>query len=159
VFLDLIFDFCSPICILCIGHFSSKNHFVEVEVNLRPTVSPPVCLGVRCPSGTCDQFVILFEISFRHLRLCYFVAPSLMRGRVCNLLYSCFWTMTEQSLLSQSPVELSHILLSHLRLPQSGGPGPHIYISQEQGGPVIPPGHWVPFLSPFRIRRAVVEVF
>jgi hypothetical protein len=33
-----------------------------------------------------------------------------------------------------------HILLSHLRLPQPGGPGPCIYIPQEQGGPVIPPG-------------------
>jgi hypothetical protein len=25
-------------------------------------------------------------------------------------------------------------------LPQPGGPGPRIYIPQEQGGPVIPPG-------------------
>jgi hypothetical protein len=33
-----------------------------------------------------------------------------------------------------------HILLSHLRLPQPGGPCPHIYITQEQGGPVIFPG-------------------
>jgi hypothetical protein len=33
-----------------------------------------------------------------------------------------------------------HILLSHLRLPQPGGPGPRIYIPQEQGSPVIPPG-------------------
>jgi hypothetical protein len=33
-----------------------------------------------------DQFVFLLEIFFRQLRVCYFVAPSLMRGRVCNLL-------------------------------------------------------------------------
>jgi hypothetical protein len=59
---------------------------VEVEVNLLPTVSRPVCLGVRCPSGTCDRFFFLLEISFRQLRVCYFVAPSLTRGRVCNLL-------------------------------------------------------------------------
>jgi hypothetical protein len=31
-----------------------------------------------------------------------------------------------------------HIVLSNLRLSQPGGPGPHIYIPQEQGGPVIP---------------------
>jgi hypothetical protein len=58
----------------------------EVEVNLRPTVSRPVCLGVRRPSATCDRFFFLLEISFRQLRVCYFVAPSLTRGRVCNLL-------------------------------------------------------------------------
>jgi hypothetical protein len=60
--------------------------FIEVEVNLRPTVSLPVCLGVRRPSWTCDQFFFLLEISFRHLRVRYFVAPFLTRGRVCNLL-------------------------------------------------------------------------
>jgi hypothetical protein len=38
-----------------------------------------------------------------------------------------------------------HILLSHLRLPQSGGPGPRIYIPQEQGGPVIPLDTGFPF--------------
>jgi hypothetical protein len=32
-----------------------------------------------------------------------------------------------------------------LRLPQPGGPGPRIFIPQEQGGPVIPPGTEFPF--------------
>jgi hypothetical protein len=59
---------------------------VEVEVNLRPTVSRPVRLGVRRPSGTRDQFLYLLEIVFRQLRVCYFVAPSLTRGWMCNLL-------------------------------------------------------------------------
>jgi hypothetical protein len=49
----------------------------EVEVNLRPIVSRPVCLDVRRPSGTFDQFFFLLEISFRQLGVCYFVAPSL----------------------------------------------------------------------------------
>jgi hypothetical protein len=59
---------------------------LKVKVTLRLTVSRPVCLGVRDPSGTHDQFVYLLEIFFRQLRVCYFVAPSLTRGRVCNLL-------------------------------------------------------------------------
>jgi hypothetical protein len=63
---------------------------VEVEVNLRPTVSHPVCLGVRHPSGTRNQIFFLLEISFTQLWVCYFVAPSLTRGRVCNLMYNCF---------------------------------------------------------------------
>jgi hypothetical protein len=58
----------------------------EVEVNFRPTVSRPVRPGVRRSSGTCDQFFFLLEISFRQLGLCYFLAPSLTRGQVCNLL-------------------------------------------------------------------------
>jgi hypothetical protein len=32
-----------------------------------------------------DQFFFLLEIFFRWLRVCYFVAPFLTRGRVCNL--------------------------------------------------------------------------
>jgi hypothetical protein len=118
----------------------------KVEV---PTVSWPVCLGVRHPSGTHDQFFFLLEISFRQFRVCYFVAPSLMRGRVCNILYNCFWALPEQSLLGRSPDQLGYILLSHLRLPQLGGPGPHIYIPQEQSVPVIPPGTGFPFVASY----------
>jgi hypothetical protein len=40
---------------------------------------------------------------------------------------------------------LPYFTVSDLRLPRPGGPGLHIYISQEQGGPVIPPGTGVPF--------------
>jgi hypothetical protein len=105
---------------------------VEVEVNLRPTISRTVCLGVRRPSGTSDQFFFLLEISFRQLHVFYFVAPYLTRGRVCNLLYNCFWALPEQSLLSRSPTELNdNILLSHLRIPQPREPGSRIYVSQE----------------------------
>jgi hypothetical protein len=59
---------------------------VEVEVKLRTAVSRSVRLGVWHPSGTRDQFFFRLENSFRELRICYFVAPSLTRGRVCNLL-------------------------------------------------------------------------
>jgi hypothetical protein len=82
---------------------------VEVQSNLRPTVSRPVCLDFRRPSGTGDQFYFLLESSFRQLRVCYFVKPSLTRGRVCNLLYNCFWALPEQSLLGRSPAELTAI--------------------------------------------------
>jgi hypothetical protein len=56
------------------------------EVTLRSRVSRPVSLGVRTQSWTHDQFLFLLDIFFRQLRVCYFVAPSLTRGRVCNLL-------------------------------------------------------------------------
>jgi hypothetical protein len=84
----------------------------EDEVTLRPTVSLPVSLGVRRPSGTRDQFYFLLEIVFIQLRVCNFVAPSLTRGRVCNLLYNCFWALPEQSLLGGSSAELTAIFYS-----------------------------------------------
>jgi hypothetical protein len=80
---------------------------VQVQVNLRPKVNRTVCLGVRRPPGTRDQFFFLFEICFRQLWVCYFLAPSLTRGRVCNLLYNCFWALPERSLLGLSPAELT----------------------------------------------------
>jgi hypothetical protein len=115
------------------------------KVILRLTVSRPVRLGVRHPSGTRDQLFFLLEIFFKQLWVCYFVAPSLTRGRVCNLLLLLVPASTVP-LESESRGTQDHILLSQfLRLPQPGGPGPHIYILQEQGGPDIPPGTGFPF--------------
>jgi hypothetical protein len=47
--------------------------------------------------------------------------------------YICIWALPEQYLLGSEPHRThNHILLSLLRLPQPGGPGPRIYIPQEQ---------------------------
>jgi hypothetical protein len=135
---------------------------VEVEVNLRPTVSRQACLGVIHLSGARDQFFFLLEISFRQLRVYYFVAPSLTRGRICNLLYNCFWAFARAVTLGSKSRRIhDHILLSHLRLPQPGEPGSRIYIPPPPGTgwPSYTPGHWVPFLSPLTTRRATVVVF
>jgi hypothetical protein len=86
-----------------IGDYIEAEAEAEAEVSLRPTVSRLACPGVRRPSGTRDQFF------FRQLRICYFVAPSLTRGRVCNFLYNCFWALPEQSLLGRSPAEFTAI--------------------------------------------------
>jgi hypothetical protein len=140
--------------------FNSCVTLLEVEVTLRPTVSPPVRLCVRRPSGTRDQFYFLLEIFFRMLRSCNFVAPSLTRGRVCNLLVQLLLGLAiAVTLGSKSRRTHSHILLSHLRLPQSGGPGSRIYIPREQGGPVIPPGIGFPFCRLVQLAENMVEVF
>jgi hypothetical protein len=57
----------------------------EVEVTLQPTVSRP---ATWCQAPIWDPRPILLSpwIFFRHLWVCNFVAPSLTRGRVCNLL-------------------------------------------------------------------------
>jgi hypothetical protein len=132
---------------------------VEVEVTLRPTISRPVRLGVRRPSGTCDQFYLLLEIFFRQLRVCYFVAPSLTRGLVCNLLYNCFWALPELPLLGRSPTELRPYFTVSFETPSIWRARlPYLY-PPGTGWLSYTPGHLVPFLSPRTTRRAAVEVF
>jgi hypothetical protein len=113
----------------------STHTLVEVEVKLRLMVSQPVHLGVRHPSGTRDQVFFLLEIFFRQLQVCYFVAPSLTRGWVCNFLLLL-------ALASSVPRDSR---------PQPGGPGPCVYIPQEWGGPDIPPGTGFPFCRLLRL--------
>jgi hypothetical protein len=48
---------------------------------LRPTVSRPVCLGVKHPSGAQDKIFV----TVTQLRVCSCGAPNLTRGRVCRL--------------------------------------------------------------------------
>jgi hypothetical protein len=54
---------------------------VWVWVMLRPTVSRPVCLGTKHPSGAYDQIFI----TDKQLRVCWCGALSLTRERVCLL--------------------------------------------------------------------------
>jgi hypothetical protein len=107
---------------------------------LRPIISGPVRLNVKHPSGTRDQFLFCLEIVFRHLRVCYFVALSLTRGRACNLLLLLVLTSAVQFGSDSRETEDNILMSQFLRLPQPGGPGPSIYIPQEQDGPYIPPG-------------------
>jgi hypothetical protein len=67
-----------------------------------------------------------------------YVTSSLTRGRVCRL---------QLMILASADIFRS----SPTRLPQYAGPGPRIYIVQEQGGPVIPPGTGFHFRRLLRI--------
>jgi hypothetical protein len=123
----------------------SEFHLFEVAVNLRPTVSH-------------DQFFFLLKISFRQLRVCYLVAPSLTRGRVCDLLYNCFWALPEQSLLGRSPADFTAIFYCLIcDSPNLEGQVP-IFMSPRNRVAQFTPGHWVPLAS-LMTRRATVEVF
>jgi hypothetical protein len=136
-----------------IVNFQFQGFNLQRLCRLRPTVSRPVCPGVRHPSGTRNQFSFLFEISFRQLRLCYFVAPSPTRGQVYNY-----------CTVASGPCQSSH---SWAEVPQDSQPYftvssktprtwrarfPYLY-PPGTGCPSYTPGHWVPFLSPLTTRR------
>jgi hypothetical protein len=99
-----------------------------------------VSVGVRHPSGANDQFFFLLEIFFRKLRVYYFVAPFLTRGRVCNLLLLLVLASAVPLVSESRGTEDNNLLSQFFRLLQPGSPGPRIYIPQEQGFPDIPSG-------------------
>jgi hypothetical protein len=127
---------------------------IEVEVELIYDRQSFGQSCVRHASGTRDQFLFLLEISFRQLRLCCFVAPSLTRGRVCK--FTCT--------IASGPCKISH---SWFEVPQNSRP--YFAVSSETpptwrarfpylyppgtGWPSYTPGHWVPFLSSLTTRR------
>jgi hypothetical protein len=59
----------------------TTNTELSLSVTLRSTVSQPVCLGIKHPTGAYDQIFI----TVRQLRVCWCGALSLMIGRVCGL--------------------------------------------------------------------------
>jgi hypothetical protein len=75
------------------------------------------------------------------LRVSWCGAPSLMRGRVCNIML----------LLGFSGRNTLFYCPSFWDSPNIGGPGPRIYIPQEEVGPVIPPRTGFPFRHLLRL--------
>jgi hypothetical protein len=71
-----------------------------------------------------------------------------------SVVYNCYWSSPAQSSWVWVPWDLwPYFTVSFSRLPQLGGPGPHIYL-QEQCDPIIPPDIWFPFHCP-TTRRAI----
>jgi hypothetical protein len=58
---------------------ASTRAILNGKVMLRPTVSGPVCLGIKHPFGAYDQIFLTCVT----VTVCSCGAPSLTRGRVC----------------------------------------------------------------------------
>jgi hypothetical protein len=77
----------------------------EVEVNLQPTISRPVCLGVGLLSGAHDQIFFLSD----NCRFLEVGRPLWWEDGPVIYSYNCFWALPEQSLWGPSPTELMTI--------------------------------------------------
>jgi hypothetical protein len=118
---------------------------VKVKVILWPTVRRPVYFRVKHPSGSQDQIFI----TVRQLQVCWCGIPFLTRGQVCCL--QLLLVLASAVIInSKSHGFHDHILPSVSRLPQPGGPGPHIYITRNKVA-VILPGTGFPFCCLLRL--------
>jgi hypothetical protein len=75
-----------------------------------------------------------------------------MRGWVCNLLVQLLLGVARAVTLESNPTKLRPYFTVSFEIPQPGGPGPHLYIPQEHGDPVIPPGTELPFVTSYDLQ-------
>jgi hypothetical protein len=94
------------------------------------------------PFETHDQY---FFLQMNTCGYSPYVTSSLILGSVCRLKFLMGPRQRSHSKFRVPRDSWPHFTVSDSRPPQPGGSGPRIYIPQEQGSPVIPPGTGFPF--------------
>jgi hypothetical protein len=131
---------------------ANLNHWTtnaEVEVTLWLTVSMS---WHRVPLWDLRPDIISCRnVAVWNLRSCIYWAPSLTRGRVCNL-------QCNHSIVRVARNPKPYFTVSSETPPAWRVRFPYLYPAGT-GWPSYTPGHWEPFTSSFTTRKATVEVF
>jgi hypothetical protein len=113
---------------------------------LRPTVSRPVCLGVKPHLGPKTRFLWLWD------SCCFLDVGRPLWREDGSVVYNCCWSSSTQSFSGPSPAGLMTIFYDpRFETPTTWRTRSPSYIPQEKGGPVIPPGTGFPFLRLLRL--------
>jgi hypothetical protein len=126
---------------LQIASLRSNSFSRQSQVILRPTVSQPVCPGVRPPSGTCNQFFFSLAWKFSLGSCGFLLMGCLLWWEDRSIIYSYYWAPQAQSFWGLSPPELITILRClNFETPTTWKARFLYSFPQEQGNPVISPG-------------------
>jgi hypothetical protein len=131
-----------------------STSYLRLSSYVTPTVSRPVCPGVKPHLGPKTTFSLLSDsYQFVNLGRYFWIKDG-------SLVYNCCWPSPAQLFSGPGPPGLTTIFYClRFETPETWK-ARYLYLYPlGTGWPSYIPRHWVPFSSPPTTRRATVEVF